>query len=101
MLVNYAYAADAASLVAAINKVVINPIIGFLFALALAYFFFGLIKFLVNKGKDENSVTQGKSHMVWGIIGMFIMVSVFGIMNLITGTIGADINPEQIEQDVN
>jgi len=98
MIINYAYAADAVDLVSAINTVIINPLIAFIFAVALVYFFIGLIQFLFKRGSDENSVQQGKSHMLWGIVGMFIMVSVFGIMQLLINSIGAEVRLDQVEQ---
>jgi len=42
----------------------------------------------MNRDKEDKR-TAGKQHMIWGIIGMAIMVSVFGIINLIMSTIGA------------
>lgn len=89
------------ALIGAINDVLINPIIGFLFAVALVYFFWGLIKFLAQRGTSDEAVTTGKKHMVWGIVGMFIMVSVFGIINFITKSLGEKgIDPTQIEQNI-
>jgi len=37
---------------------------------------------------NEEIRTSSKSHMLWGIFGMFIMIAVFGIMNLILTTVG-------------
>jgi hypothetical protein len=71
-----------------ITSNIIQPIIGFFFALALAMFFWGIVQFIAN-AENEEKLSEGKEHMLWGIVGMFIMVSVFGIMNLICNTIGA------------
>ena len=79
--------ANVQTLMKSINKVIINPLIVFLFALAMVYFMYGLIKYLLNPDNEE--VRKGsKQHMLWGIIGMFIMISVFGIMSLIMNTLG-------------
>ncbi|HNU95423.1 MAG TPA: hypothetical protein PLZ70_01100 [Candidatus Paceibacterota bacterium] len=80
--------ASVESFINTINKVVINPIIYFLFSLGTILFLFGIIRFFLNP-TDETIRKESKNHMVWGLIGMFIMVSVFGIMNLIVKTIGA------------
>lgn len=80
--------ASVESFINAINKVVINPIIYFIFSLGTILFLFGIIRFFLNP-TDEKIRGESKKHMVWGLIGMFIMVSVFGIMNLIVNTIGA------------
>ena len=72
---------------ASVNKVIINPLIYFLFALAVIYFLYGLVKYLLAPDNEELR-TSSKSHMLWGIFGMFIMVAVFGIMNLLLTTVG-------------
>lgn len=86
-LIPIAYAANVDVLVRRINKFVLNPLIFFLFAAALAYFLYGLVEFISNAG-NEDALNKGKQHMLWGIIGMFIMMSVFGIMQLIINTLG-------------
>jgi len=79
--------ASVTSLVRAVNKTVINPLIIFIFALAFVYFMFGIVQYLINSDNEEVR-KKSKSHMLWGIVGMFIMISVFGIMNLLLNTIG-------------
>ena len=83
-----AYAAGVEDTIGKISSNIIQPIIGFLFALALVMFLWGIVQFISN-AENEEKLSEGKEHMLWGIVGMFIMVSVFGIMNLICNTIGA------------
>jgi hypothetical protein len=73
-----------------VNAALINPLIGFLFAAALALFTWGIVQFLTNAENEEARAT-GKRHMLWGIIGMFIMVSVFGILRVVTSTFGVSL----------
>jgi len=80
--------ADIDSLVEAINAEIINPIIYFLIVAGVAYFLYGVAVYVMNAGNPE-ARKKGAKHMIWGIIGIVIMVSVFGIMNLIMTTIGA------------
>ncbi len=79
--------ASVGTLMKSVNRVILNPLILFLFALALAYFLYGVMQFIINPGNEEIRKT-GKSHMLWGVVGMVIMVSVFGIMQLILNTLG-------------
>lgn len=79
--------ASIETLMKSINKVVINPIIFFIFALAMVYFLYGVAQYLLNPDNEEVRKTS-KSHMMYGIFGLFIMVAVFGIMNLILNTLG-------------
>ena len=86
-----AYAADTwQGTISNITSNIIQPIIGFLFALALVMFLWGMFQFLWMEDSDK-AHEQGKNHMLWGLLGMFIMFSVFAIMRLIAGTIGADL----------
>jgi FtsH-binding integral membrane protein len=76
-----------------VNKHIINPLIVLLFTAALVYFVLGLFKLM--KKDDSKALEEGKQHMLWGIVGMAIMVSVFGIMSFITTTIGVGkVDPE-------
>lgn len=81
--------ASVVTLMKSINRVIINPLIILLFALALVYFIYGLIKYLLSPDNEEVRKSS-KSQMLWGIIGMFIMVSVFGILSIIMNTFGID-----------
>jgi len=72
----------------------INPAIVVIFALGFFLFVWGLVEFLfkLNEGGDNK---EGKQHMIWGIVGMLIMVSVYGILSLVTATFGIDLqNPD-------
>jgi hypothetical protein len=89
----YAQTDGVTTLLGKINEHVINPLVVLLFAVAFVQFVIGLFKFFGSRENAEELQT-GKRHMLWGIIGMAIMVSVFGIMNLLTNTIGTgDVNP--------
>jgi len=79
--------ASVKTLIESIDKVIINPIIFLLFACAMVYFLYGLAQYLLSPDNEEVRKTS-KSHMLWGIIGLFIMVSVFGVMKIILNTLG-------------
>jgi hypothetical protein len=64
-----------------------NPIIYLLFALAVVYFMWGVMVFIKNADSPEKRA-EGFQHMKWGIIGVFIMISAKGIINLILATLG-------------
>jgi len=81
--------ASALTLMGKIYNMILNPIIGLLFGLAFMYFIWGVVKYALH-GEEEKSRSEGRNAILWGIIGMFIMFGVFGILNLIIGTIGAD-----------
>jgi succinate dehydrogenase/fumarate reductase cytochrome b subunit len=64
---------------------IVNPLITLLFALAVVYFLYGVLEFFMNQENEEKK-TQSKSHMLWGIIGITIMLGVFAIINIILKT---------------
>lgn len=74
---------------------ILNPLIVAMFALALAYFIYGMVEFLAN-AEEEGKRTTGKNHMLWGVVGMAIMFAVWGLLSLLVTTIGVDddIDPE-------
>lgn len=81
--------ASVVTLMKSINRVIINPLIIFLFALAVVYFIYGLARYLLSPDNEEVRKTS-KSHMLWGIVGMFIMISVFGILSIVMNTFGIE-----------
>lgn len=86
--------ADFNSFLVNVNREIINPLILFLFALAVAYFLFGALEFIINQANEEKK-TSGKSHMLWGIIGITIMMGVWAILNIILSTFNiTGIKPE-------
>jgi len=83
---------QAAQIVQKIVQYIVNPAIMVLFSFGLLMFVFGLVEFLfaLSKGAD---VKDGRQHMLWGVLGMFIMISVFGIIRLLSDTFGFGVGP--------
>lgn len=78
-------------LVQALNTVIINPLLVLLFAAGLAVFVYGVAEFFFkfNIRGDEHAKEDGKNHMLWGIVGMFVMASAFGIIAVIQNTVNS------------
>ncbi len=66
---------------------IVNPIVMLMFAVGLVVFVFGVVEMFVS-GADADARSKGKRHMVGGVIGMFIMLSAWGIINLVANTVG-------------
>jgi uncharacterized membrane protein len=64
---------------------IVGGITPLIVALALLFFFFGLAKYILSAG-DEEKKSQGRSIMIWGIIALFVMVSVWGLVRLVQET---------------
>ena len=95
--------ADFNSFLTNVDNMIINPLILLLFALALVYFLYGMFEFLSNQENEEKKTT-GKSHMLWGIIGITIMMGVWFFLNVIISTFnikGIKINDGKIDVKLN
>ena len=67
---------------------IINPLITLVFAIAFLYFLWGVYKFFI---LDPDHVKEeGKNHMLYGIIGMVIMLSVYSLIHFLAGTFGIE-----------
>ena len=64
---------------------VINPALILLAAAGFFFFVFGLVEFML-KLSQGGDAKEGKQHMLWGVVGMVIMFSVYGIISLINST---------------
>lgn len=65
-----------------------NTLIPLVFGVALLVFIWGVFKYMILGGGDEGSREEGKQLMIWAIVGFVVMVSVFGIVNLIASGFG-------------
>lgn len=74
------------NLIGKISQNILNPLILLLAAIATIYFLWGVFEFIRDYDNAE-ARGKGAQHMLWGVIGMFIMFSAFGIMNLVAETI--------------
>ncbi len=70
-----------------INALILNPIIILLFAIALLIFFYGIFQFISSETSDSKR-DEGKKKIIYGLVGMLIMFSAYGIIRLILATFG-------------
>lgn len=62
---------------------ILNPLITLLFVVSTVVFIWGIIMYLSGSKGDPKKLEMGKNLIFWGIIGMFIMTSVWGIIRLL------------------
>lgn len=73
----------------------INTIITILMVAAIAYFIFGVVKYIVSADKEE-----GKKVIINGLIGLFVIVAFWGIIKIVQNTFGLDNNNQIQQQDI-
>ena len=66
---------------------VIDPIILLLAASAFVLFLWGVFQFIAHAG-DEKKREEGRSAILWGLVGLVIIFGAYGIINLVLGTAG-------------
>ncbi len=67
---------------------IVNFLIPAVAALALLYFFYGLAKFILNRKDNPEGQDEAKGIMIWGIVALFVMVSVWGLVRFIGDALG-------------
>ena len=61
---------------------IVELLIPIAFAAALLFFFWGLARYILAAGNEE-AKESGKNIMIWGVIALFVMASVWGIVAFI------------------
>ena len=75
----------------------LNMMIGLMVTLAIVVFFWGVVQYMVNVGEGK---ADGLRMMFYGVIVMFLMVSIWGIIRLLQGAFGVTNNTATIPQAV-
>ncbi len=65
------------------------PIVGVLVAIALVVFLWGLVLFIARSDEDA-AREDGKKRMLWGVVALFVIVAVWGIVSLLGILLGID-----------
>src|SRR3989344_4636324 len=53
------------------------------FALCLFYFFWGVAKYIRTGAGSDKAAEEGKKVMIWGVVGLFVAFSIWGIITFI------------------
>ncbi len=81
-----AFAQGLESVLVTINDL-LNLIVPIIMVIAIIVFFWGLVKYLMAAG-DAESKSQGLHLMVGGIIALFVMATVWGLVQVLQDTFG-------------
>lgn len=78
--------AVATQFVAKINAIILFPLITLMTVVALVVFLYGAMEYVLNANNDAKK-TEGRKHILWGIIGLLVMVSAYAILTIAANTI--------------
>jgi Type IV secretion system pilin len=65
----------------------INYLVWALLTASLLFFLYGIFTLMFVQGTNEESRSKGKKFMLWGIISLFVMVSVWGLVALLKNSL--------------
>jgi hypothetical protein len=72
-----------------IMKFIIIPITEGLLLFTVLIFIWGVFG-LIMHADDPAARATGQKHILWGLVGLFIMISSYGIIRVIGNTVGVD-----------
>ena len=73
-------------LLGALGKLVVATI-PIVFGLALLFFFWGMANYILKSGQEKD---DGKKIMVWGVVALFVMSSIWGLTKFLGESLGLD-----------
>ena len=83
-------------LITASYNLVDKMLIPIAFALCLLYFFWGVAKYVRSGAESDKAVEEGKRVMVWGVVALFVLSSVWGIIYFIRSELQLDTSPTEV-----
>jgi len=61
-------------------------------AAAVVWFLIGVFQFIKAAG-DAAGKSEGRNKIIYGIVGLAVMASVYGLVNILVNTVGPDNRP--------
>lgn len=74
-------------IISSVDNIVGAYLIPIAFTLALLYFFWGVAKYIKSEGDGK---AEGKNVMVWGVVALFVISSVWGLVRFFRQELGID-----------
>ncbi len=77
----------------------LNSIIPLLITVGVIYFIWGIVQYVI--ADNEESKEKGKGKMMWGLVGLFVIVTFWGLIQVIqTSTDTENVDPDTLLQDI-
>lgn len=86
---------DATATHPGILSQIVQPIIGLIFTLAI-FFFLWNVFLIVTKSDQAEEREKLKSRVVWGLVAIVVMLSVWGLVRVVLRSSGLERNPDII-----
>lgn len=70
----------------AITSIINGTLVPLIFTIAFLVFIWGIFQYFIQGKDSDEKKDEAKKIMLYGIIGFFIMASVWGLVNILIGT---------------
>lgn len=77
--------ANLTELIQLLVNTILQPFVALIMILALLYFLIGVVKY-IKAAASEDGRAEGRQMMIYGLIGLFVMVSVWGLVLILHRT---------------
>jgi phosphoglycerol transferase MdoB-like AlkP superfamily enzyme len=75
----------------------INTLMPFIISLTLLYFIWGIFRMVTSS--DGSAREDARGYITWGVVALFVMVSVWGLVNILVGTLHLNnTTPQNLQQ---
>jgi hypothetical protein len=78
-------------------KNILDTVLPLIIAAAVVYFIYGIATYVMSGSDDAKAAAKDK--IIYGVVGLFVMISVWGLVNILVHTFGLDNRPQI--QDIN
>ena len=68
----------------------LNSVVPLLIALAVVYFVWGVVTYVISS--DEEAKKAGRNRIIFGIIGLAVIIGLWGLVNVLANTFGLNNN---------
>jgi hypothetical protein len=80
-----------ASIASQFINIINGVLVPLLFAIAFIVFLYGIFKKYIWSRGNKEDYDQGHMLILWGLVGFFVMVSVWGLVNVVVDTFGLNV----------
>ena len=91
-LIPVAHAQTVPGIADKIVSLLSGSVIPIIFGIATIVFLWGVVQFITAGGNEEKR-KEGRKFIIYGLVGLFVMVAVWGIVNVLIGFLGLDVRP--------
>jgi hypothetical protein len=79
---------NVSELIGGITNIIGTKLIPLFVTLALVVFFYRIVISIYKVGDNPKAVAEGKTLLFWGVMALFVMVSIWGITGFISDAFG-------------